>query len=43
MVVFENVICLAVMGLRLAIPDISTSLKHRMRREAYLTKVGSTE
>jgi len=37
-VVFENVICLAVMSLRLAIPDISTNLKHRIRREAYLTK-----
>ena len=38
-VVFENVICLLVMSLKLIIPDVSDSLKQKVRREAYLTKV----
>jgi len=37
-VVFENVICILVMALKLIIPDVSDSLKQRVRREAYLTK-----
>jgi len=37
-VVFENVICLLVMSLKLIIPDVSDNLKQKVRREAYLTK-----
>ena len=36
-VIFENVIAVTVTVLKLIIPDIPTSLKHRIRREAFVT------
>jgi len=37
-VIFENVVAITIMALKLAIPDISAQLKYRIRREAYITK-----
>jgi len=37
-VIFENVVAITVMAIKLAIPDISAKLKYRIRREAYITK-----
>ncbi|XP_023339966.1 anoctamin-1 isoform X4 [Eurytemora carolleeae] len=37
-VVFENVVAVTIMTVRLLIPDMSASLKYRIRREAYVTK-----
>jgi len=37
-VAFENAVAITVMALKLAIPDISATLKYRIRREAYITK-----
>ena len=34
---FENAIACTVMALKLLIPDVSSSLKHRIRREAFIT------
>ena len=36
-VVFQNVVALAVMAIKLIIPNVSSDLKERIRREAYLT------
>ena len=36
-VIFENVIAVTVMVLKLIIPDIPATLKHRIRREAFVT------
>jgi len=36
-VIFENVIAVTVMVLKLIIPDIPAALKHRIRREAFVT------
>jgi len=37
-VIFENVVACTIMAMRLSIPDISSNLKYRIRREAYITK-----
>lgn len=37
-VIFENVVAITIMAIKLAIPDISAKLKYRIRREAYITK-----
>eukprot|EP00092_Neocalanus_flemingeri_P069742 GFUD01085523.1.p1 GENE.GFUD01085523.1~~GFUD01085523.1.p1 ORF type:complete len:945 (+),score=222.25 GFUD01085523.1:241-3075(+) len=37
-VIFENLVACTIMAMRLAIPDISSNLKYRIRREAYITK-----
>ena len=37
-VVFENVVTITAIALKLAIPDISAELKYKIRREAYITK-----
>ena len=37
-VMFENILSVTVMTLRLAIPDISSNLKYKIRREEYITK-----
>jgi len=37
-VVFENVVAVTIMTVRLLIPDMSASLKYKIRREAYITK-----
>ena len=34
---FENIIACTVMALKLLIPDVSGKLKHRIRREAFIT------
>ena len=36
-VVFQNLVQLAVMGVRLLIPNMASDMKERVRREAYLT------
>jgi len=36
--VFENVVTITAIALKLAIPDISAELKYKIRREAYITK-----
>ena len=36
-VIFQNVVALSVMAIKLIIPNMSTDLKERVRREAYLT------
>ena len=35
---FENVVTITAIALKLAIPDISAELKYKIRREAYITK-----
>ena len=37
-VIFENVIVLTIMTIKLAIPDISAKLKYRIKREAFIIK-----
>ena len=36
-VVFENVLAVALMAIKLCIPDVSSALKHRIRRETFIT------
>ena len=38
MVMFENTLAIVVMVLNFTIPDVSSSLKYRIRREEYITK-----
>ena len=37
-VVFENLVAVTVLMLNVAIPDISSDLKYKIRREEYITK-----
>jgi len=37
-VLFENIVAVIIMAVKLIIPDMSASLKYRIRREAYITK-----
>lgn len=36
-VVFQNLVALCVMAIKLLVPNVSSDLKERIRREAYLT------
>jgi len=37
-VVFENIVAMTIVTVKLIIPDMSASLKYKIRREAYITK-----